>query len=62
MAFESDMVQAEMVEAMEFPHLAQEYNVMGVPDTSINHGSGRVVGAMPEGKLIAEIQRVLSAS
>jgi glutaredoxin-like protein len=62
MALESDMVQAEMVEAMEFPHLAQEFNVMGVPDTSINHGKGRVVGAMPEAKLIAEIQKVLSES
>jgi glutaredoxin-like protein len=60
MACESDMVQAEMVEAMEFPELAQKYNIMGVPDTSINHGSGRVVGAVPEGKLLAEIQRVLS--
>jgi len=60
MAFESDMVQAEMVEAMEFPMLAQKYNVMGVPDTSINHGTGRVVGAVPEGKLLAEIKAVLN--
>jgi hypothetical protein len=30
-AIESDRIVADMVEVTEFPHLAQRYNVMGVP-------------------------------
>jgi hypothetical protein len=59
MALESSLVQAEMVEATEFPMLSQKYGVMGVPDTSINHGLGKVVGAMPEGRMIIEIKNAL---
>jgi len=58
---ESDLVQAEMVEASEFPVLSSQFNVSGVPDTSINHGAGKVVGAVPEEHLIAEIKRVVGA-
>lgn len=47
MAIESDKVRADMVEAMEFPDLAQKYNVMGVPRTIVNDGHG-FEGAMPE--------------
>jgi len=59
MALESPLVQAEMIEAMEFPELAQRHQVSGVPQTTINHGAGRVVGAVPELTLLAEIQRAL---
>ena len=51
------MVQAEMVEAMEFPDLSRRFGVSGVPQTTINDGAGRVVGAYPEAQLLAEIQR-----
>ncbi|MEA2007585.1 MAG: thioredoxin family protein [Chloroflexota bacterium] len=61
LAFASDMVQAEMIEATEFPILSNKYNVSGVPDTSINHGASKVVGAVPEDNLIAEIKKVLAA-
>lgn len=47
MAFESDLVSADMVELTEFPHLAQRYNVRGVPRTMINGGQG-IDGAVPE--------------
>jgi predicted DsbA family dithiol-disulfide isomerase len=57
MAMESAMVQAEMVEAMEFPDLARRHGVSGVPQTTINNGVGRVVGAYPEAQLVDEIQR-----
>lgn len=60
MALESPFVQAEMVEATEFPELSMQHNVSGVPQTTINSGAGRVVGAMPETHLLAEIQRSLS--
>lgn len=61
LAFASDMIQAEMVESSEFQALVQKFEVSGVPDTSINHGAGRVVGAVPEEELIAEIKKVISA-
>ncbi len=61
MALESEWVQAEMVEASEFPELTSQFGVSGVPDTSINHGAARVVGAVPEEHLLAEIQRVVAS-
>ncbi len=60
MALESPMVKADMVEAMEFPELADRYGVSGVPHTTINDGAGTLVGAAPEEDLIAEIQRALA--
>ena len=59
MAMESPMVQAEMVEAMEFPELASRFGVSGVPQTTINDGAGTVVGAVPQEHLIAEIQQIV---
>ena len=59
MALESPMVEAEMVEAMEFPELSNRFGVSGVPQTTINAGAGTVIGAMPEDNLLAEIQRAL---
>jgi hypothetical protein len=60
MALESPMVEAEMVEAMEFPELSDRHRVSGVPQTTINDGAGIVVGAVPEGHLLAEIIRSLN--
>ncbi len=53
------MIRAEGVEATEFPELADQFHVRGVPQTVINAGSGMVVGAVPEGHLLAEIQKAL---
>ena len=41
------MVTADMVEATEFPHLAQKYQVMGVPRSVINE-TVHQEGAAPE--------------
>lgn len=60
MALESPMVEAEMVEAMEFPEFSDRFNVSGVPQTTINLGAGTVVGAYPEENLLAEIRRAVS--
>jgi hypothetical protein len=57
MALESPMVTGEMVEASEFPQLADRFNVSGVPQTTINAGAGTLVGAAPEDNLVAEIIR-----
>ena len=62
MAMESPMVQAEMVEAMEFPELSSRHGVSGVPQTTINDGVGHLVGAVPESQLMAEILRSTNAN
>lgn len=59
MALESPMVEAVMVEAMEFPDLADRFAVSGVPQTTINMGAGTVVGSVPEDHLINEIRTAL---
>lgn len=60
MAMESKLVTGEMVEAMEFSELSNQFNVSGVPHTIINSGSGGVVGAVPESRLMDEIEKALS--
>ena len=59
MAIESPLVGAEMVEAIEFPELSDQFNVGGVPQTTINAGDGTLVGAAPEEYLVAEIIKAL---
>lgn len=54
------MVEAEMIEAMEFPELSMRHDVSGVPQTTINDGAGNVVGAVPEPHLVIEIQQALA--
>ena len=60
MALESPMIESEMIEATEFPDLSMRFNVSGVPQTTINEGAGTVVGAVPEGNLVAEILRAVN--
>jgi predicted DsbA family dithiol-disulfide isomerase len=45
-AMESDLITADMVEATEFPHLAQRYSVRAVPRTIINE-TAVIEGAIP---------------
>lgn len=59
MAMENPLVQAEMIEATEFPELVNRYNVSGVPQTTINDGAENIVGAVPEENLLAAIRQVL---
>jgi hypothetical protein len=59
MAMENDLVVAEMVEATEFPELSNQYNVSGVPHTTINFGAGEFVGAAPAAHLISEIRNAM---
>ncbi len=58
-AMESPLVEAEMVEAMEFPELSERFEVSGVPQTTINMGAGTLVGAAPEQNLVDEIRKAL---
>lgn len=53
-AMESDKVTSDMVEAIEFPHLSQEFNVRGVPKTIANKRDA-AEGALPEAQLLARV-------
>lgn len=58
MAYAGDRVKADMIEATEFPHLAQQYAVMGVPKTVINE-SVYQEGAAPENLIVQKIKESL---
>jgi glutaredoxin-like protein len=60
LAMASDLVRADMVDATEFPELADHYQVYGVPRTVINDVV-HVEGAVPEAALIAELAPILDA-
>jgi glutaredoxin-like protein len=60
MAIASPLIRADMVEAMEFPHLAIKYQVMGVPRTVINE-TVHIEGAAPESMVVARLQEALGA-
>jgi glutaredoxin-like protein len=58
LALASDWIKADMVEASEFPHLANKYQVYGVPRTVINEVI-HLEGAYPEEMLLPELMQVL---
>jgi glutaredoxin-like protein len=59
LAFESDLVRGDMVEAIEFPHLSNKYQVQGVPRTVINE-TVHQEGAAPEAMLLEKLQQALA--
>jgi len=61
LALASDKVRAEMVEATEFPHLANKYRVMGVPRSVINE-EWHIEGAAPEPMVLDKIREALAAA
>jgi glutaredoxin-like protein len=58
LAVESDLITADGVEVVEFPHLATKYQVMGVPRTVIDEAI-HIEGAVPEPMLMREFARLL---
>jgi glutaredoxin-like protein len=60
LAMESDLIRADMVEATEFPELADKYDVMGVPRTVINEDF-HIEGAVPEARLLAALKEAVAA-
>jgi predicted DsbA family dithiol-disulfide isomerase len=54
LAVASPRVRADIVEASEFPALAQQYNVYAVPKTVINE-THEVVGAVPEPQFVQAV-------
>ena len=57
LAFASDRVTAAMIDASEFPDLADRYDVHAVPLTIINDVI-RVEGGVPESQLMAELREL----
>jgi glutaredoxin-like protein len=58
LAMENDNISADMIESVEFPHLAQRYNVYGVPKTVIND---RIMfeGALPEPEFVEQVMKAV---
>jgi glutaredoxin-like protein len=56
LAIENLNITADMVESIEFPHLANRYSVMAVPKTVINDKI-EFVGALPEEQFIEYVLR-----
>ena len=54
LAIESELITADMVEAIEFPHLANKFHVHGVPRTVINEIIHQE-GAVPEPLLLSKV-------
>jgi glutaredoxin-like protein len=54
LAIASPLVRSEMVESIEFPHLAQKYEVKGVPRVVINETTF-IEGAAPEPLFLARL-------
>lgn len=59
LAMASPLVTADMVEATEFPHLANKYQVHGVPRTVVNE-TIHIEGAVPEAALMSKLMEGLS--
>ncbi len=55
---ESDLVTSDMVEAAEFPHLTQKYDVSSVPKVIINEDI-EFEGALPEKEFVENVMKVL---
>lgn len=61
LAMASELVTADMVEATEFPHLADRYHVHGVPRTVIQDVI-HIEGALPEARVMQKLLGVLDES
>ncbi len=61
MAIENPLITSDMVEAMEFPDLADKYAVMSVPKMIVNE-SYHFVGALPEPQFIEQIELALKGA
>jgi hypothetical protein len=60
-ALESALITADMVEATEFPHLSQRYEVRGVPRTVVNE-TGFIDGGLPEAMFVEQMLAAASRS
>lgn len=59
-ALENTLIEADCIEATEFPDLSSRYRVYAVPKTVIN-GTGSIEGSLPEQFFLEEILKTLPA-
>ena len=60
MAIENDHISADMVETTEFPQLAIQYNIRGVPKTIINE-TAAIEGSLPEDSFVEEVLKAIKS-
>ncbi|MFA3782256.1 thioredoxin family protein [Melioribacteraceae bacterium 4301-Me] len=58
-AYVNEKIKSDMIEATEFPHLSQKYNVRGVPRTVINE-STYLEGAAPENVFLDKVKEAIN--
>lgn len=58
MALENDTIMADMINAQEFPQLAQKYNVFAVPKVVINEAL-QFEGSLPEDMFLSNVEKSL---
>jgi len=58
LALANENITGDMIEATEFPHLAQKYHVHGVPKTIINE-TASLEGAVPEQMFLDKIMEIM---
>jgi glutaredoxin-like protein len=61
LALASEKIRSDMIEAMEFPHLVNRYQVSAVPLTVVNEVL-RIEGALPEEMFVERLLTVLDPS
>lgn len=59
LALANQHIKADMIEAIEFPHLTQKYAIRGVPKTVINE-SHTLEGALPEKMFIEKVKAAIT--
>ena len=57
-ALENDLIQADCIEATEFPDLSAHYRVHAVPKTVIN-GLASIEGSLPEEFFLDEVLKAV---
>jgi glutaredoxin-like protein len=60
-AIENNLIRADMVDAIEFPHLVNKYAVMGVPKVVINE-TQQFAGAVSEDQFLDHIQNAIKTT
>jgi len=60
-AIENELIRADMVNAIEFPHLVNKYEVLGVPKIVINE-TQQFVGTISEDQFVDQIMMAIKTS
>jgi glutaredoxin-like protein len=59
LAFESEQITADVIEATQFPDLSRLYRIRGVPHTVIN-GIASIGGAVPEEEFVEQVMAAVT--